>query len=115
MNKKTKSVASNLKHLTILTLITSTIACTSTRPRDERITQNMEMQNAVIEAAKADRTSTEVQAEVEKSGVLKEAESRLVKALDALKDANETVLAKIKPTEKNECAHKQNEGEGDEE
>jgi hypothetical protein len=75
----------------------------------------MDMQNAVIEAAKADRSSSEVQAEVEKSEVLKEAEGRLVKALDALKDANETVLEKIKPTEKKECAQKQNEGEGDEE
>jgi hypothetical protein len=74
----------------------------------------MEMQNAVIEAAKADRTSTEVQAEVEKSDVLKEAESRLVKALDALKDANNTVLAKIKPNEKKECAHGKNEGDSDE-
>ncbi len=111
MNQKNKNAATIAKKLTTLTLITTAMACTSTRQRDEHITQNMEIQNAVIEAAKADRASTEVQAEVEKSDALKEAESRLMKTLDALKDANNTVLAKMKPEEKSECAREKDDGD----
>lgn len=114
MKPKSKSIARTIKQLLALAIISTATACSTTHTRDERITENMEMQNAVIEAAKADRNSTEVQAEVQKSDVLKEAERRLGKALDALKDANNTVLAKIKPNEKKECVHGKDEGDSDE-
>ena len=114
MKPKSKNTARTTKQLLTLAILSTTMACSTTHTRDERITENMEMQNAVIEAAKADRNSTEVQAEVQKSDVLKEAEGRLGKALDALKDANNTVLAKIKPVEKKECANGKDQGDGDE-
>ena len=114
MKQKTKGTATIISQLSTLALLSVTMACTTTKTRDERLTQNMEMQNAVIEAAKADRSSNEVQAEVQKSDVLKEAEGRLGKALDALKDANNTVLGKMKQVEKKECANGKDQGDDDE-
>jgi hypothetical protein len=108
------------KHRTLKQTLTAAIAisligCSTTKHRDERLTENLEKQNAVIDSAKADRESEEIKAEIEKSEVLKEAEIRLTKAMFALKSANEIVISKMKPEATNECRHEQNKGENDEE
>jgi hypothetical protein len=114
MKPKSKNTARTTTQLLTLAILSTTMACATTHTRDERLVENMEMQNAVIEAAKADRTAPDVQTEIEKSDVLKEAEAKLGKALDALKDANKTVIAKIKPTDKKECADGKDQGDDDE-
>ena len=114
MKTKNKNAAKTVTQLSTLAILLTTMACTTTHTRDERLVENMELQNAVIEAAKADRQAPEVQAELQKSDVLKDAEGKLKKALDALKDANNTVIAKIKPNEKKECANGKDKGADDE-
>ncbi len=114
MQTKTGKKHRTLKQTLTAAIAISLIGCSTTKHRDERLTENLEKQNAVIDSAKADRQSEEIKAEVEKSEVLKEAESRLNNALLALKNANETVISKMKPEAKTECHHKQNQGEDDE-
>lgn len=88
--------------------------CTTTKHRDDRLVENLEKQNAVIDAAETDRQTSEVQAEIQKSEVLQQAEERLLKALVAVKGANQTVISKLKPETKKECEHGKDEGADDE-
>lgn len=114
MQKQIKTTATKTAKLILLLSTTLSVACTSMHKRDERLVQNIEMQNAVIESTKADRATSVVQEEIQKSETLKESEERLVKALDALLAANNTVLGKMKPTNKQECNNGQNEGDDNE-
>ncbi len=112
-----KNQTKNKTHTPKLALLTSILliasACSTTKHRDERLVANLEKQNAVIDAATSDRESTEVKAEVEKSEALVDAEVRLKHALEAVKNANDTVIAKLKPETKKECKH-EDEGDSDE-
>lgn len=111
--KKQKSPR-HLKHLLISTSLIALTACSTTKHRDERLIENLEKQNAVIDAATADRQSDEIKAELEKNEVLKAAEVRLVNALTAVKVSNEIVMSKMKPETKKECADGKDEGADDE-
>ncbi len=114
MQTKTPKNHRTLKQTVTAAIAITLIGCSTTKHRDERLTSNLEKQNAVIDAAVSDRQSEEVKAELEKSELLKEAEARLVNALAALRNANETVISKMKPEAKNECRHEQTKGEDDE-
>ncbi len=109
INKTNKALTKTIS-LTSLLLI---IGCSTTKHRDTRLLENLEKQNAVLDAMENDRQSTEVQAELQKSEVLLQAEVRLTKALGAVKSANQTVILKMKPEIKKECEHGQNEGADD--
>ena len=108
---KRTTIKINITAIAILTIVT---ACTTAKTRDQHIVENLELQNAVIDAARADREAPEVKQEVEKSEALKEAEVKLSRALDSLKAANGTVVSKIKPDQKNECRNINKDGDADE-
>ena len=114
MTLKTQKAKQHAKLISTFLTISMLTACATTNTRDERLLENLEKQNAVIDATVTDRSSDEIKAELENSEALKEAEVRLQKALVAVKDANTTVIQKMKPTDKKECAHGQDEGDGDE-
>ena len=114
MHTKTKNQSKTLKAtLTLASLIIIT-ACSTTKHRDDRLIENLEKQNAVIDAAESERQSSEVQTELQKSEVLLQAEARLVNALGAVKKANAVVISKMKPETKKECEHGKDEGPDDE-
>lgn len=115
MQTRTKNKQSTLTKIIGTALAFALIGCSTTKHRDERLTENLEKQNAVIDAAKAERATEEVKTEIEKSEVLKEAEARLSKALTAVKNANQTVISKMKPKANDDCKHEQTKGEEDEE
>ena len=115
MKTKTKLKQNALAKTIGTALALALIGCSTTKHRDERITENLEKQNAVIDAAQAERETEEVKIEIEKSAVLKEAEARLSKALTAVKDANQIVISKMKPEANKGCKHEQTKGEEDEE
>lgn len=115
MQTRTKNKQSKLTKIIGTALVFALIGCSTTKHRDERLTENLEKQNAVIDAAQAERATDEVKTEIEKSEVLKEAEARLSKALTAVKNANQTVISKMKPEAKDDCKHEQTKGEEDEE
>ena len=110
-NQKHSTTIKTVPALLTAILLTS---CSSLKARDQRLVENLEKQNAVIDAAQADREAPEIKAEIEKSEALKEAEVRLVKALGAVKSSNETVISKIKPDTKKECSDGEDEGDRDE-
>ena len=112
MKTKTKLKQNALAKTIGTALALALIGCSTTKHRDERITENLEKQN---DAAQAERETEEVKIEIEKSAVLKEAEARLSKALTAVKDANQIVISKMKPEANKGCKHEQTKGEEDEE
>ncbi|MGE3680978.1 MAG: hypothetical protein AB7G93_04570 [Bdellovibrionales bacterium] len=115
MQTKTRKNHRTLKQTITAAIAITLIGCSTTKHRDERLTENLEKQNAVIDAAQAERVTDEVKTEIEKSEILKEAETRLSKALTAIKNANQTVISKMKPEDKDNCNHEQAKGEDDEE
>ncbi len=111
LNSKRNRQILTLPAIAITLMLTS---CASTKARDERLIENLEKQNAVLDAAQADREVPEVKAQIESNDTLKEAEKRLTDAMAAVKKANQTVISKIKPKDKTECPNNETEGDDNE-
>lgn len=113
MNKQTQNLNTNelLKRapllLTMLALTTPTwlTACASINRREESVHAILQKENALIEKLQAERAQPEIAQAVSENESLKKAETHLALSLEELKEANETIKAKILKVNKEEVQY----------